>query len=273
MEIKSLAEKLLFSTVMLETDKGSGTACIFNLQKDNRNYLFLVTNKHVVSGIDSVRFFFTEANGNAPVIGKRFNVNVEKEASVAWFGSKNSEIDISVMPLVPILEKIKSEKGKDVYFQAIQSEWVPKGGKLESLDAIEDIIFIGYPNCMYDKLNLLPIIRKGITATHYQIDFEGKPIFLIDASIFPGSSGSPVFIFNVGGYSTRGSFAIGSRILFLGIISGVFFREEEGDIKIIDIPSSLVPTTRTKQMIDLGIVVKSNAIVETINDVIASKSD
>lgn len=70
---------------------------------------------------------------------------------------------------------------------------------------------IGYPNGLWDSQNNLPIIRRGITATSVKKDYNGKKEFLIDAAVFPGSSGSPVFIFNEGSYSVPGGFSNGHQ--------------------------------------------------------------
>lgn len=56
------------------------------------------------------------------------------------------------------------------------------------------VTFIGYPNGLYEFTSLLPIVRQGYAATAMHIDHGGKPTFLIDAFVFPGSSGSPVFL-------------------------------------------------------------------------------
>ena len=48
---------------------------------------------------------------------------------------------------------------------------------------------------------------------------KGDKVFLIDAGVFPGSSGSPVFIFNQGSYPTTDGITIGNRLLFVGIIT------------------------------------------------------
>ena len=61
----------------------------------------------------------------------------------------------------------------------------------------EEIVFIGYPSGLRDEHNSTPLIRRGITASPIWNDFGNDPIFLIDAGVYPGSSGSPVF-------STRG---------------------------------------------------------------------
>ena len=57
-----------------------------------------------------------------------------------------------------------------------------------------DVLFVGYPNDFYDELNNLPLVRKGTLASMPNIDFNGKGQIAIDAQVFTGSSGSPVFV-------------------------------------------------------------------------------
>ena len=107
--------------------------------------------------------------------------------------------------------------------------------------------------------------RKGITATPPNLDYNGKPIFLIDASVFPGSSGSPVFLYNVGGWRSRTALVAGDRVIFLGVLSSVFYRESDGAIELREVPTHVEPLVRTREMIDLGVVYKARTVKETIN--------
>ncbi len=142
----------------------------------------------------------------------------------------------------------------------------------EEIDAVEDIVFVGYPSDIYDRRNLFPVVRRGITATPMSIDFEGKPAFLIDASIFPGSSGSPVFLCNIGNYSLKGKgLVVGSRVFFLGVVASVFIRKDLNTIEFIDIPTGKVPVVATTQMVDLGIVYKSIVIKELIEEFLKTR--
>lgn len=52
---------------------------------------------------------------------------------------------------------------------------------------------VSYPIGLIDNINNFPIFRRGITASHPGLSFKVKPEFLIDASCWPGSSGSSVF--------------------------------------------------------------------------------
>jgi len=266
MEPKSITEQLLFSTVRIEVEKPlgveAGTGFIFSYEKDAKTFLFLVTNKHVVANATAGRFFFTLSDGTKPQIGKRFDIQIDRFTE-RWYGHPEDGIDITAMPLVPLLDAIQAQ-GKKVFFKSIPHSLIPTEDQIKELDALEEIIFVGYPSGIFDQKNLMPIMRRGITATPPQLDYEGSPIFVVDASVFPGSSGSPVLICNQGSYSTKGGIAIGTRVLFLGVIAQVVIREEHGEIEIVSIPSGLTPIVKTQQMIDLGIVYKSKAVMETV---------
>ncbi len=143
-------------------------------------------------------------------------------------------------------------KGMEIFATNIPSSFIPGSEQAADLDAVEDVMFVGYPNGIYDVKNLMPIVRRGITATPFQIDYEGKPKFLIDASVFPGSSGSLVFIANSGGYFDKsGVLVSGSgRFLFLGVISAVAIAEQHGRIDFAPIPTQREPIVRMDQMLN-----------------------
>jgi hypothetical protein len=216
------------------------------------------------------KVFFTESKEGKPLIGTRLNVTILNFAA-QWFGHEADNIDIAVMPLGPIFHKLK-EGHKAPFYRTITPDIIPIDSKLDELDVLEEIVFIGYPNGIFDTANLLPIVRRGITATPLQTNYCGEPIFLVDASVFPGSSGSPVFICNTNGYSSKTGFTVGSRILFLGVIGSVYFRPEYGEIKSVPIPTEHKSVVQTNQMIDLGAAYKAHTVVETIEGFMRSKS-
>ena len=281
-EVESVFEKILFTTVRIGVSLPDeswryGTGFIFDYIKDNKDYVFLVTNKHVIK--DSVKgsLTFNREEDGKPVLGKPFTIEYsdsETDFEKEWIEHPNDDIDIAITPFAPVLNKLRGE-GIHIFFIPITQNLIPSEKILKKeIDAVEDIIFIGYPNNIYDRMNLLPIVRKGITATPVSIDFEGKPIFLIDASVFPGSSGSPVFLCNIGSYSPKGKgLKAGSRIFFLGIISSVLIRKDENTIKFVKIPTEKTPIVETTQMIDLGMVYKSTVIMELIEKCLKSKDE
>jgi hypothetical protein len=132
---------------------------------------------------------------------------------------------------------------------------VPTQEAVDQLAAVEEVVFIGYPSGLRDERNSTPLIRRGITASPVWNDFGGDPVFLIDAGVYPGSSGSPVFILNQGAYATKDGLDVGSRLMFLGMVSQTMMRNEGG----------------TSAYLGLGRVIKSIAIkaaVDSLADVL-----
>ena len=105
------------------------------------------------------------------------------------------------------------------------------------------------------------------------MDFENTPCFLIDASVFGGSSGSPVFVLNQGIYHSKsGTTHIASRCLFVGVVASVFFRRDFNQIVSVPIPTAAQPMVEQKAMVDLGIVYKARTVVEAVEAFLQAKS-
>ena len=148
----------------------------------------------------------------APLMGKSTSVTLSGGAW-RWIGHTSEEVDVAALPLAPIVKHL-SEKGDTPFYKTIQTNIIPGQDALENLDAVEEIVFVGYPSGIYDRVNNLPITRRGSTATPISVDYEDKPIFLIDASVFQGSSGSPVLIYANGSWRSRdGRLMSGQRLL------------------------------------------------------------
>jgi len=88
------------------------------------------------------------------------------------------------------------------------------------LKSIEDVLMIGYPNGIWDSINNIPVIRKGIIATPSGIDYNGKKEFLIDMTVLPGSSGSPVIVYSETHTKKNGRLVSLARQYLLGVLSG-----------------------------------------------------
>lgn len=269
MKFDSPSEQLFFTTVRIETTtaNGAGTGTGFGIiyeHHQSQQFPFIVTNKHVIKGAIAGRFFFTREKDNAPLLGQRIDVDFD-DFEQRWHGHPDPDIDVAIMPYFPVVKQL-SDLGHSIFFKPFHHMMIPSEDQLRELDALEEIAFVGYPNGIFDTTNLLPILRRGSTATPPQVNYDGKPIFLVDASVFPGSSGSPVLIFNSGGFSTKHGFVVGTRVILLGIISSVLIQRDNNLLEFVTIPTANVPFVQTVQMIDLGIVYKSSTIIETIKD-------
>jgi len=278
MNPKTIAEKLFFNTVRIDTtsenglEKSSGTGFLLSYKDGGYEHPFLVTNKHVVMGMREGSITFLVQRNGLPILGEGFRVEITDWEQV-WFGHPDKNVDIAICPFLPLALHIKNHHGIDVFCARISSEDIPTSQQLEELDALEPVTFVGYPNGLWDKKNFLPIARRGTTASPISVDFEGEPCFLIDASVFGGSSGSPVFILSQGGWEMKeGGVAFGSRFYFVGVIAKVFFRTQMNQIIPVPVPAQtqFLPMAEQKEMIDIGVVFKAHTVVETIEAYIAN---
>lgn len=99
------------------------------------------------------------------------------------------------MCALPIAElhRDAETRGKRLFYIALAASVTATPALFAELAALEDIVMIGYPTGIWDSKNNMPIIRKGVTATPPNQDYEGRAEFMIDAACFPGSSGSRCF--------------------------------------------------------------------------------
>lgn len=263
-------EQILFSTVLIEVDRptgvGAGTGFFFSYAEegwDGAELVALVTNKHVISGGTSGRLFFTHKVDGMPNIGKRINVDLANFENM-WHEHPDPTIDIVVAFGTSLVQQLEIA-GMSPYFRAVPYGLLPTADELSAFDVVEDVLFVGYPNALYDQVNLIPIIRTGVTATPIYLDYQGTPTFLLDASVFRGSSGSPVFIrATTPRVDRHGNILWGGRPCFLGLVSAVMTRVEHGRITAVPIPTQLMPVAEVTQMLDIGIVVKSSAVLEAV---------
>lgn len=260
--LDTFAGKIIFSVVRIESikDGESEPATGFIVSEEiekNASVPILITNKHVIEKADKIIFYFIKSDGKKPILGKKVRIVMENPKS-HFISHPNKDIDLVAFPIAPLLRRLKKPDYYPFYIP-IPTSIIATREDLSKFDVIEEIIFIGYPNGIYDTVNLTPLVRKGITATPLSLFFKGKPTFLIDSMAFTGSSGSPVFIYNKGMYSDiSGNTSIGSRLVFVGVVSEFHVSEEYLSERDISISTPL----------NLGEVVGSDKVKELIKVVV-----
>ncbi len=262
----SPSEQLAYSTIRIEcmTQEGptSGTGFFFRFADRGEEHVpAIVTNKHVVNGAITGRFVLTEVGDNEmPMVGQyqKFQVN---NFESQWLAHPDPEIDLCVMPIAPLLS-LAQERGKQFFYKKLDETLIPTPEELEELNYIEDVVMVGYPNGIWDEKNNMPVFRQGITATHPSLDWNGRPEFIIDIACFPGSSGSPVLLYNIGSYTkSTGTTVLGAhRIKLLGILYAGPIQQITGEIEIVEIPTENRPIPVSTIPINLGIVIKSSTL-------------
>jgi hypothetical protein len=197
----SVLDQLVHMTVRIECDGGrsSGTDFIFNFcERDGEHVPAVVTNKHVVAGAQSGAFRMTVAENDEPKYGHYLQVELEN-LEARFVKHPDPNIDLAVVPIAPILQAGQAN-GRPLFYRPARKDMIADAAFMRELNAVEDITMVGYPNGLWDKSNNLPLTRRGVTATPPYVDFEGRPEFMIDCACFPGSSGSPVLLHNIGAY-------------------------------------------------------------------------
>jgi len=220
--LNSISNQLLFVTVRLRAVMRNGseltsTAFIIGMEgANNSNIPLLVTCKHSIEGAVNVALSCVKGDpASGPLLGEYETYTLDQSLlSLVSAG----QADIVAVPFAPILNHAAAG-GRSLFFRTLSLDVFAKDESLKDFGSVEDIVFVGYPKGLHDTKNLLPIIRRGITASPLWNDYEGRGVFLIDAEVFPGSSGSPVFVLNEGAYSTPQGLSIGSRLVFVGMIT------------------------------------------------------
>lgn len=265
----SNTELIQQTTVRLECDlingkKSLGTGFYFAYQKDENSWdrLVIVTNKHVVKESINLTIYLTPMDDDhKPNYTANFPTTINIKES-DWIIHPNPNIDLCILPFDKFYDKLINDVGK-FYFFAYNKEYIADIKILETLSAIETITMIGYPNGIWDEANNIPVIRQGITASHPKLNYNGKDEILIDCACFPGSSGSPVLIFNQGGHVTKdGDFDLQGRLILLGILYAGPIYKAEGQVVVTQISTIPNLKTETSLNLNLGLIIKSDKLLD-----------
>lgn len=204
---------------------------------------WLVTNRHVVlpkiDGVECVpdRFdFFIRENINGSIEWKPISLT-QKQLLSSLKLHKQNEIDIALIDISSYMQAMINDMSKkhgtqNVYFPTTLSNLNLPENQPFTIDVTSDIIVASYPKGFYDELNKFPIVKSGIIASAWGSNFNGLPIFQIDAQLFPGSSGGLVISkpTNIAMINGKLSYSQTKQFVLLGVYSGEFKWYEDIDI-------------------------------------------
>lgn len=202
--------------------------------------IWLVTNKHVLFGRKD---YLLKTPSFPAILEFYLRRRVRGQANPVWdtlrinhrdlVNKTKLHIDSSVdVVAIDVTKEVLAKVGgmdSAYYYSAVSEANFPQPDMMVDLSrgttTGSDVMAIGYPQKFYDAFNLFPTIKAGIIASKWQANYGGKPFFLIDCKLFPGSSGS-IVISNYATYSTTDGKEY-DWFAFLGVYSGEFYREKE----------------------------------------------
>jgi hypothetical protein len=263
------SDQLPFATVRIEGVHANGgtsvgTAFFFQFTKPlGEKVPYLVTNRHVVADCRHGRLLVHTAicNLEGQKTGTGPSLVVElADFSNDWICHPNPEVDLCVMPIEPLRAKAQ-EAGAALYSIALDESLIRSDEELGEFYAITNVYMVGYPIGLWDGTNNLPLIRRGITALHPQIDFNGKAVGCVDIAALPGSSGSPILVFDEGTFPTRQGPVAGTRAVLLGILfSGPQLRVD-GTVSIEQVPTAARAVSVSLIPAHLGYYIKAKELL------------
>jgi len=259
----SISEQLLFATVKLKSCQhgfpvSTGTGFFYKSDtKEGKSIILLVTNKHVVRGSTEI-IVNCHLAGPDGASGQFAECTLKIEPN-AIINHPSPSVDLCAMFFGPMLNTAQ-QSGRALFIRAVGKSEIPDDDDWQYFDAIEDVLMIGCPNGISDEVNNFPIVRSGITASSISRKYNGKNEFLVDMACFPGSSGSPIFIFDKTGYLDRKTMSYNfgvSRLKFVGILYSGPIITNDGRIIL-----SKEPTVEVRSMMHLGNAIRSSEIFE-----------
>jgi hypothetical protein len=201
-----------------EEQLGVGTS-FFARFKDT---LFLFTTHHQLEACTHVKILLLSEKGNK----ERDTLSIPASMFV-----KIVNLDLAMCDLTKAIAEKNSTKNLRLKAFVLEDDM----DYLNDIDLLDEIFFIGYPSGLIDTQNLTPLMRRCSFSSMYSEDFSGEPTFIIDGSVFPGSSGSPVF-------------HVGEKVSLLGIVTSSMIKQSKHELQYIDLGKA----TKTKAILALA---------------------
>lgn len=266
----TLAERLTLTTTRISASRngvqvGVGTGFFFNFKVAEDQFIpAIITNKHVVNGCDQITVVCHTAEGSGPS-GKFIPCHLDARPGAVLL-HPDPDVDLCAIPFGPILNQAEAN-GTPLFYNPLGFEVVPKDDDWQYFDALEEVIMIGCPRGIFDDFNNLPITRRGNTASSLTKLYGGKHEFMVDMACFPGSSGSPIFVYDRNGYLDRrtNTYNIGaSRIHFVGILYSGPLITNDGKIVL-----QQQPKVEVSAMMHLGNAIRSSQLYGIEKEILA----
>src|SRR5262245_12031933 len=177
-----------------------------DLQGESRYRAFIVTNKHVIAGLDKIVVRFSPGTyGKGSGAAEILEVVLDNQGKHLWAAHPDDSVDMALIPFYPGVaaqraghfNMVVNDPAPDP--KVLGDQFVVTQKMSESAAAEgEDVHVLGFPiGVLSDQLfgpeRSYPVARRGSIAWIRPALDKVNTEFLIDAFIFPGNSGRPVF--------------------------------------------------------------------------------
>lgn len=220
---------------------GTGFFCQAALNDGNNGFLtLLISNKHVFSNSNGrLGIALNRKKEDGSVDFGNVRLFEQDDFSGLYYEHPNKDVDLACINASQITHT-------DAYHKAVHQDFL-KDIEHEKIAPGSSVLFVGYPEGRFDAVNNLPLIRAGTIASLPSVDFNGMGQIVIDAQVFQGSSGSPVFV------------SYDRNYYLLGVVTQTMIRHS----KLQTVPANLVQLG-VEQILGLGIVIKQRHVKELI---------
>ena len=184
----NVTEQMMWSTYPVITQSGMATGFVME-GKDRKGGALpvMVTPLHVVQLV-----------GKGPLyVGTRIaNSRGEPQGAVIQlippkrgrFYVRHSSLDLAAFPL-QLPESVRAQVSMPTFLKESSI-----GSGLNSLRSGSEVFFLGFPDVLPGTPGAFPVLRSGRIASYPVRERMSEGLFLIDADVYPGDSGAPVFV-------------------------------------------------------------------------------
>jgi hypothetical protein len=235
-----------------------GTGVLFGHPDTSNHNVYLVTAKHIFYEPEKnwfpeklrIRFSWFSDQSVFEHFGSEIKLK-NRNNEIYWRPHQIDIVDLAICQLNISIEEAGRSTVTPVRLENLATE-------NESFEGANILLF-GYPGAVGVSYWSKPLVRQGIISYIDVKEFGKKPI-LVDAMVFPGNSGGPVFTVPTG-MSRNGSMQIGGRSAFLGIVSKAARQYLEVEKIKVDPDSTAY---KTFDYMGLGIIEPANRVKELL---------
>ncbi len=253
---KHFSEALFEATFIIEGHKG-GLATGFFIACSSRNWVALVTARHVLDSIngDSVWIYYRKQLTNDRYQLIKHSVAIRDSGQTFYAVHPDKSIDVAALRIGP--NDIPSDSSFQNQFRPfdrsllatnddIEKYWIHPGDKL---------FYLGYPLGKMSPTGAFSILRSGYVASYPITPLSRNPYIYLDGPVFEGNSGGPVYFeYLASSWNTR---ALNQKGKIMGVISRYKFAETVRKIDPDTIPR--------RHDIQVGVFVNSYFVLELLD--------